>query len=492
MRVRSALLLLLAAACGDDTGASQGASDSATSGTTTADTTAATATRGSTIDVLPTTGAAGSHSGSDSHTGDITAGVSETGTGATASGTSTSEPCVDACVADAQQCAGADAVQVCGVGESGCREWGEPQACPGGRSCEGGVCTGACTDACTSGAKQCDGDGVVTCLDDPRSGCTIWSEPVACAEGQTCQDGACSGPVDDCLDDCTWTLQSVAANIDLYGVWGSSAAAVWTVGESGAALYFNGNTWKAVDTGITTRLDCVDGSGPADVYAISKDGKIIRWDGTEWTLLANLFPFWPEASCLAVLGPEDLLALTHSNNSDGARLWRVQSGVKTELIDWDDELLPPEGNKGRSIMLRAFSADSALATTGRVWRWDGVAAKDLVPPKPSYGLWALAPDFAYAAARYDGIGHRWDGQAWKVVNPALDGHLHMFTGSASDRIFVVGEQAADGAAAIVTFDGVGWSPAAVPADAEALFAAWTAPTGEVFAVGKSGTILVGK
>jgi hypothetical protein len=500
---RVGLLFILASACGDSGGVvTQSATDSdaGTAGTTA--TTGASATQST--GVVPTTGGEGSDSASDSQTGEATATVGEsatdgttgnvvTDTAATETGSTETGACVDECAQGEQQCAGADAVQVCGVGEAGCLIWGPPDPCAAGQTCQDGACAAGCEDACQAGSTQCLGDGVANCVEDLRSGCTVWSEPVACDDGETCVDGACAGAAVDCIDDCEWTEQGLAANIDLYGVWGNSATSVWTVGKSGSALYYNGNTWKAVDTGILARLDCVQGSGPDDVYAISKEGKLIRWNGVEWTLISNLvFSGVGRSSCLWMLGAEDLLAIVYDDSYD-VRLWRVQKGIKTELTLWKDEVLPPlAGTKEVSVSLRVFSPTSLLATTGHVWRWDGVKAVDLKAPIHAYGLWATAVDLAYVAGSNVGIGGRWDGQTWKSVNPGLDGYLHMFTGSSAQRVFGVGEQKADKSAAIVAFDGIGWIPAAVPADAEALFAAWTAPTGEVFAVGKSGTILIGK
>ncbi|WAS89808.1 hypothetical protein [Nannocystis punicea] len=496
------LLLILAVACGDNGGvATQSAtdSDSGTAGTmitTDGNTTQSTGE-------VPTTSGEGSDSASDSQTGEAseTAGESATDgttdnvvtdTAATETTNTATESCVDECAQGEQQCDGADGVQVCGAGEAGCLVWGEAEACPGGQTCQDGACAAGCEDACEAGGAQCLGDGVANCVEDPRSGCTVWSDPEPCDDGESCVDGVCAGPTVDCIDDCEWTDQGVAANIDLYGVWGSSATAVWTVGKAGSALYYNGNTWKAVDTGILTRLDCVQGSGPDDVYAISSDGKLIRWDGAEWTLISNLGVDDPgTSSCLSVLGPEDLLAIVLDDDYDVA-LWRVQKGVKTEIGGWNADVLPPLGVKEVSVAVTAFSPTSLLSSTGHVWRWDGVKAVDLQVPQHAYGLWATAVDFAYVAGRNIGLGARWDGQAWKSVNPALDGYLHMFTGSSAQRIFAVGEQKADGSGAIVAFDGIGWSPAAVPAEAQALFAAWTAPTGEVFAVGKGGTIVIGE
>jgi hypothetical protein len=237
----------------------------------------------------------------------------------------------------------------------------------------------------------------------------------------------------------------------------------------------------------------VHGSAADDVYAISGEAQIIRWNGDEWLPHVDLNPIWGESACLSVIGPQDLLAISFDSNGDNVRLHRVKDGVKTLLDTVTPQyVFTPDGSKGQTVSLRAFSATAGLATADRADRWAEGDLANIGAPNPSFGLWALAPDFAYAAASHSGIGHRWDGNAWKVVNPGLDGHLHMFTGTGKARIFGVGETKLGAGAAIVAFDGIGWSPASVPADAKALFAGWSAATGEVFAVGKAGTILIGK
>ena len=379
------------------------------------------------------------------------------------------------------------------MNDLGCTAWSDPVACAMGEVCVGDACGQGCADECDPGSKQCIDNGVSSCVDDPMTSCTVWSDPVACAPGQVCEAGTCVTPPALCLEDCVFQKQQVNASVDLYSVWGSSAKAVWTVGASGTALYYNGVTWKAVDSGVGTRLECVHGSAATDVYAISRDAQVIRWDGAEWLPHIDLNPTWGESACLSVIGSKDLLALVYDSNGAKVQLYRVKDGVKS-LLDTvtPQDVFTPDGSKIASMSLRAFSATAALGTADRAYRWTGADLVNMASPNPSFGLWALAPDLAYAAAPHSGIGHRWDGQTWKIVNPGLNGYLHMFTGTAKDRIFAVGETKVGAIAAIVSFDGIGWSPATTPADAKALFAGWSAATGEVFAVGKAGTILIGK
>lgn len=508
------LLLVVAAACGDDGTASAGASDS-DSGATTTGTPTGTTGPGATDTVVPTTGDAGSDSASDSETGaSTTTGTSEA-TAVSASEASATETtaitvtdgttdttasttdidttgCVDACEDGVTQCVGDGAVHTCSLARGGCLEWSDPQPCAADETCQDGACVTGCVDACDAGASQCSGGGISECVDDPDTGCTVWSDAAACGPGQVCQQGACVMPAPACLDDCVFTKQSVPGAVDFYSVWGSDAKDVWVVGASGTALHHNGVNWKSIDSGVGKRLECVHGSAAHDVYAIAADGAIIRWDGLEWLPYADLNPIWESSACLSVLGEEDLLALVYDENGEKQVLYRVTGGVKTQLAVYTPQAVyTPDGSKARTISIHAFSADDAYITADRALHWNGAAITNMASPNPSFGLWALSPQLAYAAAPHSGIGHRWDGQAWKIVNPGHSGYLHMFTGTAAARVFAVGETLT-GVAAVVAFDGVGWGPVATPADAKALFAAWSAPTGEVFAAGKAGTVLIGQ
>ena len=43
----------------------------------------------------------------------------------------------------------------------------------------------------------------------------------------------------------------------IYDIWGSSDNCVYVVGEDGMILRYNGNSWVALSSGTTNRLNCV-------------------------------------------------------------------------------------------------------------------------------------------------------------------------------------------------------------------------------------------
>jgi len=70
---------------------------------------------------------------------------------------------------------------------------------------------------------------------------------------------------------------------DLYGVWGSSGNDVFAVGSVGKILHYNGSNWSAMDSGVTKSLNDVWGSSSNDVFAVGEDGTILHYNGSNWT-----------------------------------------------------------------------------------------------------------------------------------------------------------------------------------------------------------------
>ncbi len=500
-------VVLALTACGDSGTGSVGSESGSESGSGSTGTSSATSTTTSTgTSVSGSQSASAGSSSTSTSTGDtvstgpVSASDTETsgtsGTTGTTSGTSDSDSdstgldCTDECDEGQISCAGDDALHLCVLGDLGCLEWGNPESCADGEVCADGVCEQGCVDACELGDAQCMGEGASKCIDDPDSSCTIWGDPITCPDGQVCEGGGCIAVPDLCLDDCVWTKASINADVDLFSVWGSDAKAVWAVGESGTALYYNGTKWKSVDSGTSKRLDCVHGSAADDVYAITSAGRIFRWDGSEWQKYYTLSSS-EDAACLTVIGDKDVLAIVWDSFGEKMRLYRIQDGVKTTLGSDDVYIWSPNGSKPKTMSMRGFSPTDAVILAYHAYRWDGTL-KGINAPSSSFGLWAHSSDLFYAAAGSKGVGHRWKDNGWKIVNPGIGGYVHMFSGTGADRVFGVGENKPKTAAAIAAFDGIGWSPAALPDDAKSLFATWAAPTGEVFAVGRAGTILIGK
>ena len=101
--------------------------------------------------------------------------------------------CMDECgPAGLTACTGT-AVRTCAdLDGDGCLEWTAPTACPADAPCSGGVCTEPCEDGCPeAGATTCEAGGLRTCADLDVDGCVEWGPPEACPAGQTCDGGAC-------------------------------------------------------------------------------------------------------------------------------------------------------------------------------------------------------------------------------------------------------------------------------------------------------------
>jgi hypothetical protein len=70
----------------------------------------------------------------------------------------------------------------------------------------------------------------------------------------------------------------------LNGAWAHSRWDVFVVGDGGKILYFNGTVWGEMDSPTVSNLFSVHGTNPDNVYAAG-DGVVIKWDGSEWTVL---------------------------------------------------------------------------------------------------------------------------------------------------------------------------------------------------------------
>ena len=67
----------------------------------------------------------------------------------------------------------------------------------------------------------------------------------------------------------------------LHAVWGSDASNVFAVGEEGAILHYNGNTWSSMSSGMMNALYGIWGSGPET--SAERKWEIFHYDGTAWS-----------------------------------------------------------------------------------------------------------------------------------------------------------------------------------------------------------------
>lgn len=94
-----------------------------------------------------------------------------------------------------------------------------------------------------------------------------------------------------------WTFTGRMSTACLSGIWGSSPADLFAVGDDGAVLRFDGSAWSVMRAADGRTLSAVWGSAPNDVFAVGAGGTILHYDGNSWTPISSavgtdLFAVW--------------------------------------------------------------------------------------------------------------------------------------------------------------------------------------------------------
>jgi hypothetical protein len=99
--------------------------------------------------------------------------------------------CEDECASSDRVCAPEGGARDCtGPNSGGCLFWGPVTACADGESCVDGACV--CDEPCEAGASLCADEGAeLRCEVLDAGGCTRWSAPVACEGDTICEGGSC-------------------------------------------------------------------------------------------------------------------------------------------------------------------------------------------------------------------------------------------------------------------------------------------------------------
>jgi hypothetical protein len=73
------------------------------------------------------------------------------------------------------------------------------------------------------------------------------------------------------------------------------------VGNGGTILHFDGVHWQKMTNAVDVQLNGIWGSSATDVFAVGNGGVILHYDGTRWRTLEN-GTLGPGYSYLAVWG----------------------------------------------------------------------------------------------------------------------------------------------------------------------------------------------
>ncbi|MCY1015339.1 putative metal-binding motif-containing protein [Pyxidicoccus sp. MSG2] len=91
--------------------------------------------------------------------------------------------------------------------------------------------------------------------------------------------------------DSTWqtqNVQAIAGLARLNGVWVVNDKVAFAVGQSGSALRWNGMAWSKLTFPNSDNLTSVVAFGANSAYATTTNGRIYRYNGTDWTMIHEL------------------------------------------------------------------------------------------------------------------------------------------------------------------------------------------------------------
>jgi len=136
----------------------------------------------------------------------------------------------------------------------------------------------------------------------------------------------------------SWTLQDTPTDEDLWGVWGSAPDDLWAVGGSGRAdsvatlLHYDGATWTSVEVPPLQRANVfaffkVFGTSADNAYVVGQRGAVLHFDGETWS--EELVGASDDLVSIWGTGPDNLVAVGGRANGiisiwNGSE-WRTES-----------------------------------------------------------------------------------------------------------------------------------------------------------------------
>ncbi len=302
--------------------------------------------------------------------------------------------------------------------------------------------------------------------------------------GPDARPDADAGPLGcDAVDWCPVVSSGIDPRHALTAIWGSGKTDVWAVGTTGTIVHFDGAEWKPIPSGTNQTLRGVWGSGPSDVWIVSTPTLVLH--GAGYSSGTATFDVAPEIPQVVT----HVTTLTHAvwGTSDSD----VWLGGEAIPIDWD--------NYEHAHGWRTGSAASGVP-------WENMFLGKRTDRVAIRSFWGSGPDDVWAVGGNDEIVFDEDGSqsvltrgrafhttgsdggdvpSWTEHDTQSNAILHAVWGTKGGDVWAVGRQ---GTIRRVRSGADRWEAVASPTN-EHLRGLWGAASDDIWAVGDAGTVL---
>jgi hypothetical protein len=271
----------------------------------------------------------------------------------------------------------------------------------------------------------------------------------------------------------SWDKTNLVPGV-LYALWGTTDQDIFTAGENGVILHYNGITWQDSASGTPLLLDCLWGSSSDNVFAAGVS-IILRNTGGPWDPVP--------------LPIDRINALWGSSGTDVFAVGLNGDIIHFDGIDWT--VITPLATKGIDLFgLWGSAAGNVYAAgeIGNIFQFNGKTWQKVADASLTIrALWGSSASDIFAAGDSGKILH-FNGTTWEELVSGTGLDLYCLWGSSKDDVFAAGE---DGI--ILKYDSISktWSEVTpgVPIGGIDIRGIWGSTAGNVYFAGNDGTII---
>jgi len=297
-------------------------------------------------------------------------------------------------------------------------------------------------------------------------------------------------------DGAGWLAAASPTTVDLFSVSIVSSANAWAVGHDDTIIWWNGASWTGPMTAPTTSVEyrsihmvsAGDGWIAGTTMTTTKEGLLLRWDGTAWSLDPGWRSWVTENLNDVYLMP---------GGAVGAAVGDAETIIHWNGSEWLARTSPTSFDLN-SLYLISASDGWAVGDTGTICRWNGQSwhhYETLPSGVNLFGLFMKTGTDAWAVGAPNGLTSptilRWNSLAWAVVSPpgvALGETLYDVYMLNSTWGWAVGTGSGGNLATALKWDGVNWGsfPSGTAAGAD-LYSVHMLSSTDGWAVGATST-----